>query len=171
MVIVMKGFFSGNHSLNIPKFLNMARNCYGSFLIKPIFFFSFFQQLHEQRMIEVNHRNHKSLLFLALAHFDCQTALWHIFELLILLALSSMAAPMVMVEIVSIRMGDLLALFSGTHFRKKVVLEMGIEKVRTLPGLILFVSRENFKRKWGRRTSNQRFWLFSWSVGELLRWP
>lgn len=82
-MIVILGLFPINHALDVPKLLHMARDGDGPFLIKPIFFLSFLQELHEQWVIEIYHRHHKSLLLLTLAHLDSQTPFWHISHLLL----------------------------------------------------------------------------------------
>lgn len=80
---MMEGFFPINHALYVPKVLHMTRDGYSAFLIEPVFFFSFLQQLHEQRVVEVHHRNYKSLLLLSLAHLDRQTPFGYISGLLL----------------------------------------------------------------------------------------
>lgn len=77
-MMVMKGVFPINHALNVPKLLNMARNCDCALLIKSILLFGLLQQLHEQWMIEIYHWHHNSLLLLSLAHLNRQTPLWNI---------------------------------------------------------------------------------------------
>jgi len=87
MMMVMEGLLPINHTLDVPKLLHMARDGDGSFLIKPVLFFSLLQELHEQWVVEVYHRHHKSLLLFTLAHLDCQTPFWHISYLLLLMLL------------------------------------------------------------------------------------
>ncbi|KAJ6760399.1 hypothetical protein OIU79_025282 [Salix purpurea] len=47
----------------------------------PILFLGFFQQVHEEWMIYINHRNHKPLLLLALPYHDGKTPFRDIFHL------------------------------------------------------------------------------------------
>lgn len=63
----------------------MTRNGDWAFLIKAILFLGFLQQLHEEWVVDVDHRDHKPLWLLALAHHDRQTALWNVFGLLVVL--------------------------------------------------------------------------------------
>ena len=84
MVVVMKGLFPINHSLNVSKLLNMARDCDCPLLIKTILLLRLLQELHEEWVIEVQHRHHKSLLLLSLPNLYCQTPLWHISDHLFL---------------------------------------------------------------------------------------
>lgn len=87
MMMVMEGLFPINHALDVPKLLHMARDGDGPLLIKSVLFFSLLQELHEQWVVEVYHRHHKSLLLFTLAHLDCQTPFWHISYLLLLMML------------------------------------------------------------------------------------
>lgn len=84
MVVMVERLFPVNHTLDVPKLLHMARDGDRPLLIKPVLFLGFFQQLHEQRVIEVYHRHHKSLLFFTLPNLDCQTPFWHISDYLLL---------------------------------------------------------------------------------------
>lgn len=62
-----------NNALKCTEIINRARNWDRTFLIEAIFIFSVLQELHEQRMIDINDRNHEPLLFLA--NKNSQTAL------------------------------------------------------------------------------------------------
>lgn len=68
-----------NQSLYMAKLLNVARNIDGSLVIKPILFLRFLQQLHKQRMIDVNHGDYDPLLLLSLTHHNCYAPLGNIF--------------------------------------------------------------------------------------------
>ena len=83
MVVVR--FLLVNHVLNGSELFHMAGNSDRAFVIKPKFFFSLFQQLHEERVVEVDHRDHKPLLFLALPDHDCQTSFRDVVLLILLL--------------------------------------------------------------------------------------
>lgn len=65
MMILVKRIFPINQTPYISKLLYVTRDRNGTLLVEPVLFFSFFQQLHEQRMIEVNDRHHESLLLLS----------------------------------------------------------------------------------------------------------
>jgi len=82
VVVVILGILLFDHALNnIAKLLNMTRNGDGALLIKSKLFLSFFQQVHEEWMIYINHRNHKPLLLLTLTYHDSKTPFWDIFQL------------------------------------------------------------------------------------------
>jgi hypothetical protein len=82
VVVVILGILLFDHALNnIAKLLNMTRNSDGALLIKSKLFLSFFQQVHEEWMIYINHRNHKPLLLLTLTYHDSKTPFWDIFQL------------------------------------------------------------------------------------------
>lgn len=95
-MVVMVVVLPINHTPNVTKLLDMAGNGDWAFVIKPILFLGLFQQLHEERVIEVNHGHHKSLFFFPLPNLHCQTPLRHIvsnshFLLLLLLLFPSSA--------------------------------------------------------------------------------
>lgn len=81
VVMVILGVLLLDHALNIAKLLDMTRNGDRSLLVKSILFLSFFQQVHEEWMIYINHRNHKPLLLLALPYHDGKTPFRDIFHL------------------------------------------------------------------------------------------
>jgi hypothetical protein len=82
VVVVILGILLFDHALNnIAKLLNMTRNSDGALLIKSKLFLGFFQQVHEEWMIYINHRNHKPLLLLTLTYHDSKTPFWDIFQL------------------------------------------------------------------------------------------
>lgn len=81
-IMMMEGLFPINHAPDVPKLLNMARDGDCPLLIKTILFLSLLQQLHEQWVIEIHHRHHKSLLLLSLSHLYRQTPFRHISRLL-----------------------------------------------------------------------------------------
>ncbi|KAL5538336.1 hypothetical protein UlMin_024264 [Ulmus minor] len=87
MMVVLMGILLINDFLNGPKLLHEARNSDGALLIKSILFLSFFEKLHEERMVDVDNRNHKPLLFFALSNQDCQTPLWDVLELFMIFLL------------------------------------------------------------------------------------
>lgn len=61
VVVVVVMVFFVYHALDVLKFLDMARNIDGAFLIKPILFFSFLQQLHEEWVVDVDHWDYEPL--------------------------------------------------------------------------------------------------------------
>lgn len=81
VVVVILGILLFDHALNTAKLLNMTRNSDGALLMKPKLFLSFFQQVHEEWMVYINHRNHKPLLLLALTYHDSKTPFRDIFQL------------------------------------------------------------------------------------------
>ena len=86
-VVVVVGLLLVNHALDIAKLLHMAWDGYGSFLLKPILLFCLLQQLHEQRMIDVNDGDDKPLLLLPLTHQNCKTPLWDVPHLLLIITI------------------------------------------------------------------------------------
>lgn len=101
MVIMMMRFLLVNHALNCAKLFHVAGNSNGAFLIKAIFFFCFFQQLKEERMVDVDHRDHKPLLLLSLTHQDCQTPFWDVLQILLLMVVVKMEIQMVFMIVIS----------------------------------------------------------------------
>ncbi|KAJ6969577.1 hypothetical protein NC653_034190 [Populus alba x Populus x berolinensis] len=81
VVVVILRILLFDHAPNIAKLLNMTRNSDGALLMKPKLFLGFFQQVHEEWMIYINHRNHKPLLLLALTYHDSKTPFRDIFQL------------------------------------------------------------------------------------------
>lgn len=88
-----------NHTPNVTKLVDTAGNGDWAFVIKPVLFLGLFEQLHEERVIEVNDGNHKSLLFFPLPNLHCQTPLRHIVSnshlLLLLLLLFPSSAHLI----------------------------------------------------------------------------
>ena len=74
-----------DHALNGAKLLHMARNSDQTFVIESVLLLRLLQQLHEERVVDVDHRNNKPLLVLPLAHHHSHTAFRNIFELLAVL--------------------------------------------------------------------------------------
>ena len=68
VVMVMVMLFFVDHASNIAKVLDVARDGDGSLLIESVLFLSFFQELHEERVIDIDHWDHKLLLFLPLTY-------------------------------------------------------------------------------------------------------
>lgn len=62
----------------------MARDGYRPLLIKSVLFLGFLQQLHEEWMVDVDHRDNEPLLLLPLPHQDRQTPLGDVFQFLLL---------------------------------------------------------------------------------------
>lgn len=76
-----------DHAPDGAELLHVARNCDGTLLIKSKLFLSLLQQLHEERMVDVDHRYNEPFLLLTLTHQDCQTTLWDVFQFLLLMLL------------------------------------------------------------------------------------
>lgn len=55
-----------DHALHIPELVNVARDVDGSLLVEPILVLRLSQQVHEQRVVHVGHRDHEPLLLLSL---------------------------------------------------------------------------------------------------------
>lgn len=98
VVMVVEGLLLINHALNGTELLNLTRNGDGSFLVESIFFLGFLQQVHEEWVVDVDHRDHKPLLLFSLSHHDCQTPLWNVFQFLILLVMMMMVSMEVKVR-------------------------------------------------------------------------
>nr|ACU16104.1 unknown [Glycine max] len=85
VVVVMKGLVPINQATNVSEFLNMARDGDGALLVKAILFLCLFQKLHEERVVDVNHRHHEPLLLFPLTNLDCHAPFWDPSELLLLI--------------------------------------------------------------------------------------
>ena len=84
-----------DNPLNVSKLLNFTRNGDRTLVMKSIFFFSLLQQLHEQRVVQVDQWHHKSLVFLwCLPYFHCQAPSWD----LILFRLTHHPSPLLYLE-------------------------------------------------------------------------
>lgn len=143
MVVVMVVVFLINHVLDGSKLLHMTRDGDCTLLFKTIFFFSLLQQLHEEWMIEIDNRNHKSLLFFTLSYFYSQTALWHISYLLLL--------PMLMI-IEKMRQVQMLATHIDSQNSQKVKETRQRKKLSTVnfPKKLSRVSPRKFQGKMGK---------------------
>lgn len=110
-VVVVVVVFPVNHTLNMTKFLNVTRNIERALVIKSVLFLGFFQQLHEQRMVDVNHRYDEPLLLLSLTHHNRQAPFWYVPQIFL---------PMVVVKMdvrnVYMKIEMWLVLISATHF-------------------------------------------------------
>lgn len=104
VVVVVLRFVPVDHALNGSEFFHMAGYSDRSFLIKPKFFFSLFQQLHEEWMVDVDHRDHKPLLLLPLTHHDCQTTFWDVVLLILILLMVVVVVMKVKVEVRYVQM-------------------------------------------------------------------
>lgn len=83
--MMMVRFFLINQALNGTKLFHVAGDGKRAFLIEAIFFLCLLKQVDEERMIEVNDRNHKSLLILALTHHDGQASFWDVLLFLMMM--------------------------------------------------------------------------------------
>ena len=84
-MVMVEAFLPVDDALDGAEVLDVAWDGDGAFLLEPVFIFSFFQQLHEQWVLHVHHRDHKSLLLLPLPHQDRQTPFWDVLQVLLLL--------------------------------------------------------------------------------------
>lgn len=62
-------------ALYAPELCHVAWDGNQTLLLETVLLLGFFEQLHEQRMIEINQRHHEPLLLLALPHHDRQKTL------------------------------------------------------------------------------------------------
>ncbi|RWR87662.1 hypothetical protein CKAN_01661600 [Cinnamomum micranthum f. kanehirae] len=83
VVVVVVSLLLVNNPLHVAKLGDVARDRNSALLLESILFFCNFEQLHEQGMVEVNHRHHEPLLLLPLAHDDRETTLWYVPRLLL----------------------------------------------------------------------------------------
>ena len=90
VVMMVLRFFPVNHALDGAELFHVAGNGDRAFLIEPVFLFSFFEQLHEQWVVEVYHRDHKPLLLLSLANQDGQAPFWDVLQILLLMLVMKM---------------------------------------------------------------------------------
>ncbi|KAG4950871.1 hypothetical protein AAZX31_16G019000 [Glycine max] len=109
VVMMMKGLVPINQATNVSEFLNMARDGDGALLIKAILFLCLFEKLHEERVVDVNHRHYEPLLLFSLTNLNCHAPFWDPSELLLLILPFTM---MVMVQIETLAW----TLLSNTHF-------------------------------------------------------
>lgn len=71
LVVMMNRLVTTNDALDGPKLLHVARKSDGAGVIEPVLLLGFLQQLHEEWMVDVNHRNHEFLLLLTfMTHHD-----------------------------------------------------------------------------------------------------
>lgn len=84
-----------NYTLDMTKLLNVTGNINRTIMIETVLFLGFLQQLHKQRMIDIDHRYDESLLLLALTNHNRQTTLGYI-PILFLPATASITLLMVM---------------------------------------------------------------------------
>lgn len=72
-----------NQTLNGAELLDLAGNDDRTVVIETVLLLGFLQQLHEERVVDVNHRNHEPLLLLALAHHHRHTPFWDVHRFLL----------------------------------------------------------------------------------------
>ena len=99
VVMVMLMLFFVDHASNIAKVLDVARDGDGSLLIESVLFLSFLQELHEERVVDIDHWDHKPLLLLPLTYQDCQTPLRNIFQVLVFMVVEAVKVRYMKVEI------------------------------------------------------------------------
>lgn len=72
-----------NHALNGAELLHLARDGDGAVVIESVLLLRFLQEVHEERVVDVDDRDHKPLtLLLTLTDQDRQTTLGDVFQLL-----------------------------------------------------------------------------------------
>lgn len=127
--------FSIDHSANILKLFDVARDRDCPFLSETKLFFSFFQELSKQRMVEIENGNHKSLLLFSLSYLHCQTPFWYLPMIMLM-----MMMMMIMMETWDMKT-PVADFVSVTHWMNILVVQF-VAMVSVSPMLILF-SREN----------------------------
>lgn len=158
VVVVMKGLVPINQATNVSEFLNMARDGDGALLVKAILFLCLFQKLHEERVVDVNHRHHEPLLLFPLTNLDCHAPFWDPSELLLLI----LHFTMVKIETLA------RTLLPYTHFfwhqeRKK---DKGNKKKGRLKSLFFYVWKKEKvtgRRRWEKRTKVLSLLLPCWN--------
>lgn len=71
---------SVDEPLQILEIRNLARNSEDALLVEAIDVFCFFQQMEEERVVEIKYRDHKPrLLFLGVPNVNCHETLGNIF--------------------------------------------------------------------------------------------
>lgn len=97
MIMMVKRILLINDSLNGSELVHVARNGYGAFLIKSILFLSFLEELHEERVVDVDNRNNEPLsLLLGFSNHHSQTPLWDVFGHFFIILLMIMIVVMKM---------------------------------------------------------------------------
>lgn len=72
-----------NNALDGAKLLHLARDGDGALVIESVLLLRFLQEVHEERVVDVDDRDHKPLtLLLTLTDQDRQTTLGDVFQLL-----------------------------------------------------------------------------------------
>ncbi|XP_054798492.1 uncharacterized protein LOC129303297 [Prosopis cineraria] len=87
VVRVVVSVFLVDDALDGAELLHVAGNSDRTFLIEAIFFFGLLQELQEERVVDVDHRNHEPLLLLSLTHQYRETTFRNILQITILLLL------------------------------------------------------------------------------------
>ena len=112
MIMIMMVMLMGrvalliNDALNGAKLIHVAGNGDGTLLIEAVLFLGLFEELHEERVIDVDHRYHEPLLLLSLRpHHNCQAPLWDTlqFLMMIMIFLLMMIMMMMMKKVVNVR--------------------------------------------------------------------
>lgn len=99
VMVMMLVLFFIDHALNIAELLHVARDGDGALLIESVLFLGFLQKLHEERVVDIDHWDHKPLLLLPLTYQDCQTPLWNIFQVLLFMVMKAVKVRHMKVEI------------------------------------------------------------------------
>ncbi|XXG76173.1 hypothetical protein AAC387_Pa08g0584 [Persea americana] len=145
VVVVMVSLLLVNNPLHVAKLGDVARDRNSALLLESILFFCNFEQLHEQWMVEVNHRHHEPLLLLPLAHHDRETTLWYVPRLLL--------AVVQQVQVREVEVEAEQVLVPAPHHKQQQQKQQKFEKLRNQEisrfGILgLWVSQE--LRKWPR---------------------
>nr|AFP55593.1 hypothetical protein [Rosa rugosa] len=117
LLIVDRRLLLINQALNGEELLHVARDSDRTVVVETVLLLGFLQQLNEERVVDVNHRNHKPLLLLALAHYHRHTPFWDVHRFL----LQKVKTQMILVAVVVVVVVHLVtAAADEPHFFKKV---------------------------------------------------
>lgn len=78
VVVVVGGLLLVYNPLHVLEMGHVAWYGDGALLLEAVLLLSLLEQLHEQRMIEVNHGHHEPLLLLPLPHHYREATLWYV---------------------------------------------------------------------------------------------
>ncbi|KAK8530701.1 hypothetical protein V6N13_030648 [Hibiscus sabdariffa] len=83
VVVVVVAVVLVDQALNMAELVDMARDGERAVMVETVLFLGSLQELLEEWVGHVHHRDHKPLLLLSLTNHDCQASLWNISELLV----------------------------------------------------------------------------------------
>ncbi|KAK8516103.1 hypothetical protein V6N12_013512 [Hibiscus sabdariffa] len=83
VVVMVVAVVLVDQALNMAKLVHMARDGEGAVMVEAVLFLGLLQELLEEWVGHVHHRDHKPLLFFSLTNHDGQPSLWNISQLLV----------------------------------------------------------------------------------------